>query len=96
MLTKIFMYIPSLGILSVAVYQRKYVYPLVILDQQYLVACCILLSKHLAQVVCFAEKVYVICLMGRLGRAIFRVHAIFAQTSQEGIKCTKGKDQLRS
>ena len=79
-------------ILSVAVYQRKYVYPLVILDQQYLVACCILLSKLLAQVVCFAEKVYVICLIGRLGRAIFRVRTIFAQTSQEGIKCTKAKE----
>ena len=72
-------------------YQRKYVYPLGILDQQYLVACCILLSKLLAQVVCFAEKVYVICLMGRLGRAIFTVNAIFAQISQEGIKCTKAK-----
>ena len=90
-IAKTFMRIPTLDLLSVAVYQRKYVYPLVILDQQYLVACCILLSKLLAQVVCFAEKVYVICLIGRLGRAIFRVRTIFAQTSQEGIKCTNGK-----
>ena len=42
-IAKTFMYIPSLGILSVAVYQRKYVYPLGILDQQYMAACFILL-----------------------------------------------------
>ena len=43
-IAKTFMYIPSLGILSVAVYQRKYVYPLGILDQQYMVARCIFLN----------------------------------------------------
>ena len=33
--------------------------------------------------------------MGHLGRATCTVHSISAQTSQEGIKCTKAKEQLR-
>ena len=32
--------------------------------------------------------------MGRLGRATGRVHSASAQTSQEGIKCTKAKDTV--
>ena len=34
--------------------------------------------------------------MGFWGRSICTVHSISAQTSQEGIKCTKAKEQLRS
>ena len=34
--------------------------------------------------------------MGRLGRGTCAIHSISAQTSQEGIKCTKAKEQQRA
>ena len=34
--------------------------------------------------------------MGHLGRGTYTVHLISGQSSQEGIKCTKAKDQLQS
>ena len=34
--------------------------------------------------------------MGRLGREACNVHSISAQTSQDGIKCTKAKELSRS
>ena len=34
--------------------------------------------------------------MHRLGRTTHKVHSFSAQTSQEGIKCTKAKEYLRA
>ena len=51
----------------------------------------------MAPVVCFDELVETgLPFMGLLGKTTFTVHSISAQTSQEGIKCTKTKELLRA